>query len=362
MSFGLQFKNDDNQVIVDADFHQYHYAGKATYIETKRVPELNGGNNTDHSPSGGQTLSSNQERGHIIKYRIATNSSSSAAPMCFIKPSSTGSSAPYCGIVLTKRYNNTQWEIWVLQDYNYTRPDLYCFLPLNDMTNAQKGVTGSQSVMTFNSSRSKTYDSRLKPLKIVGASSIRAPTIARTGSISNGYNPRFQPDQVNSYSYSTSTSESNANDLMFYCPSLAHSCQSITFSSSGDGFQSKGYNSYFYAWARGDVYWTFYRNTFRLRSTTNFQSSYTEYACGHFWESVEKQNGLLSAILAGVLAIFTFGASLIVAATTVVVTAAITASFTNAGLSEGIYFPYENSGRNQTRDQPVLFTKASFYD
>lgn len=362
MPFGLQFKNDNNQVLVDSDFHQYHYAGQATYVQTVRIPNLIGGNNTKHSTTAGQYMSSNQIRGDIIKYRINTGSSSSSPPMCFIKPSSTGSSAPYCGIVLTKRYSSTQWEMWVLQTRGNTRPKLYCFLPLNDMTSSQKSVSGSHSVMTFNSSRSKTYDSRLKPLKIVGATSARAPNIARTGSIANGFNPRFQPNQVNSYSYSTSTGESNANDLMFYCPSVAHCCQSTKLNFSGDGFQPSGYNSYFYAWARADIYWTFYRNTFRLRSQTSFQSSYTEYACGHFWKSQEKSNGLLGALVSGLLAFFTFGASLIVAATTVVITAGVTAAFTNTGTARGLYLPYENSGRNQSQVQPVLFTKASFYD
>lgn len=360
MSFGLQFKNDDNQVIVDADFHHYHYAGKATYIETVRIPAIVGGNDTAHSYTSYQSLSSNQTRGDIIKYRISVGRSGSAAPMCFIKPSSTGSSSPYCGIVLTYKYSSTVWEIWVLQDYNNTRPDLYCFLPLNDMTDSQKSVSGSQSVITFNSSRSKTYDARLKPLKIVGAITTTAPSVARTGTISNSYSPYFAPDQVNSNSFTTSTTESNANDLIFYCPSLAHACQSTDAFKSGDGFQAKGYNSYYYKWAREDRWWTFYRNTFRFRSKTNFQSSYTEYACGHIWGSVEKQASLLGLIIGAVAGFFVGG--FLAAGLGILGGAALSGAFSGVGAVSGLYFPYENDGRNQSQVQPVLISKASFYD
>lgn len=360
MALGLKFKNTDNDVIIDSDFYHYHFAGIATYLSAFRIPALNGGNNTSHSPSGGQTLSSYQEAGTIYKYKISTASSSSAAPMCFIKPSNVGTSAKFCGIILTRR-DGADWEIWVLQDYGGTRPSLYCFLPLNDLTSSQKSVSGSYAVQTYNTSGGKTYDSRLKPLKIVGALTSQAPQIARTGAISNGYNPNFTPDQKNNYTFSTSTTEVSAWDLIFYCPSIAHCCQDINFSSSGDGFQTKGYDSYFYAWARGDVYWTFYRNTFRFTSQTNFQSSYSQFATGHFWQSQEKKSGILTAIIAGVLAVVTFGASLVVAATAVVVTAAVLKSFTNVSAASGLYFPYSNSGRNQSQSQPVLISKASYY-
>jgi len=261
MAYGLQIKNDDNEILIDSDFAHYHYIGKATYSSTSHIPTMLDGNNTQHSTTGGQHMSSSQVNGDIIKYTIATNSSSSPAPVCFIKPSSTGSSAPHCGIVVTKR-SGSSWELWVLQTRSgtyssptsYTRPDLYCFSPLNYMTSSQASVgSNTHGLATFSSSGDKTFDSRLKPLKIIGAQVVNAPSIARTASKSNGWNPVFTPDQSSNYNVTRSTSETDASDLMFYAPSLAHSCQEHNENTDGDGFQAQGYSSFFYAWARSDL-------------------------------------------------------------------------------------------------------------
>lgn len=371
MAYGLQFKNASGDILVDSDFPHYHYIGKATYVSTTQVPELVSGNNTDHSTQSGQYLTATQINGDIIKYQIATNSTTSPPPMCFIKPASTGTSAPRCAIVLTTRTSTAStWEIWVLQTRggtrasptSYTRPTLYCFSPLNYMTSTQASV-GSETlgVATFNSSGTKTYDSRLKPLKIVGAGTTNAPSIARTGAKANSWDPIFTPDQFINNSFSTTSTESNASDLMFYAPSLAHCCQEHRESTDGDGFQSKGYNSYFYAWARSDLWYCFYRNTFRFTSKTNFQSTYDIYASGHFWSSVENQNNLLGAIAAAALAFVTFGATLVVAGA-FIATAAITAAFTSSGTASGTYYPYIDDARNENENVTFLISKASYYD
>jgi hypothetical protein len=373
MAVGLQFKNASSEIIVDSDFHHYHYIGKATYISTTRVPDLKDGNNTAHSTTAGQYMSASQVNGDIIKYQVDTRSSSAPPPMCFIKPISTGNNAPRCAIVLTEQDGavNYRWNIWVLQEragthsspVSYTRPTLYCFSPHDAMTNSQRDVgTETLGVATFNSSGSKTYDSRLKPLKLVGAGVANsAPSVARTNSKSNGWSPYFTVDTVTNYTFSTSSTESNASDLMFYAPSLAHCCQEHRENTDGDGFQSQGYNSYFYAWARSDLWYCFYRNTFRFTSKTNFQSSYTIYASGHVWKSVEDSSSIFTAILAAAAAFVTFGASLVVLGA-LVATAAITQAFTNSGTAAGTYYPYIDDSRNRLEDVTFLLSKASYYD
>lgn len=373
MPHGLQITNDSNEILIDSDFAHYHYIGRATYLSTSLIPTMLDGNNTQHSTTEGQYMSPSQVNGDIIKYTIATSSSSSPPPMCFIKPSSTGSSAPHCGIVVTKR-SGSSWEIWVLQTRSgthsspssFTRPDLYCFSPLTHMTTSQASVGSSTyGLATFNSSGGKTFDSRLKPLKIVGAQVINAPSIARSSSKSNGFNPVFTPDQSSNYNVTRYSSESNASDLMFYAPSLAHSCQQHSESTDGDGFQAQGYSSFFYAWARTDLWWCFYRNAFRLShvnsSTTQVNSTYCIYASGHVWKSVQDNSSLLAAIAAAALAFATFGASLVVVGA-FVATTAITAAFTSAGLASGTYLPYEEGARNQNENVTVLLSKASYYD
>jgi hypothetical protein len=373
MTHGLQIKNNANEILIDSDFAHYHYIGKATYSATTRIPDMLDGNNTQHSTTAGQYISSSQVNGDIIKYTIATNSASSPPPMCFIKPSSTGSSAPHCGIVLTKR-SGSSWEIWVLQTRggtyssptSYTRPDLYCFSPLTYMTSSQASVGSSTyGLATFNSSGGKTFDSRLKPLKIIGVRNVSAPTIARTGSKSNSWDPIFTPDQSTDFDMTRSNSETGASDLIFYAPSLAHSCQEHQADTDGDGFQSQGYNSFFFSWARTDLWWCFYRNVFRLShvnaSTTRINSSYGIYASGHVWKSVQDNSSLLAAIVAAAAAFLTFGASLVVVAALVAGTA-LTAAFASSGTASGTYLPYQNGGRNQSEIVTVLMSKASYYD
>ena len=318
-------------------------------------------------------MSPSQVNGDIIKYRVVTKNGSSPPPMCFIKPSSTGTNAPRCAIVLTEQEGTVAgyWNIWVLQErggthsnpISYTRPTLYCFSPLSDMTNSQSNTgTETLGVAAFNSSGSKTYDSRLKPLKLVSADVANsAPSVARTNSKSNGWSPYFTVDTVTNYTFSTSSTESNASDLMFYAPSLAHCCQEHRENTDGDGFQSAGYNSFFYAWARSDLWYCFYRNTFRFTSKTNFQSSYTIYASGHVWKSVQDNSSILSAIAAAALAFVTFGASLLVLGA-LVATAAITQAFTNSGTAAGTYYPYIDDSRNRLEDVTFLLSKASYYD
>ena len=373
MAVGLQFKNASGDIIVDSDFHHYHYIGKATYVTTTQVPNLLDGNNTAHSTTSGQYMAASQVNGDIIKYQVDARSSSSPPPMCFIKPISTGSNAPRCAIVLTARDDtvNYRWNIWVLQQrfgtnaspVSITRPTLYCFSPHDAMTNSQRDVgTETLGVATFNSSGSKTYDSRLKPLKLVGAGvATSAPSVARTNSKSNGWSPYFTPDTITNYTFSTSSAESNPSDLMFYAPSLAHCCQEHRENTDGDGFQSQGYNSYFYAWARADLWYCFYRNTFRFTSATNFESGYTIYASGHVWKSVEDSSSIFTAILAAAAAFVTFGASLVVLGA-LVATAAITQAFTNSGTAAGTYYPYIDDSRNRLEDVTFLLSKASYYD
>lgn len=359
MTIGLQFKNDDGDILIDSDYHHYHFVGIATYTGTSRLPALLGGNNTKHSSTSTTGLSGTQVNGDIIKYTITTANGSSVPPIVFIKPSYTGTGAPFCGLILTQQVNTSTWEFWVLQDHGYNRPSLYCFNKFTQMTTAQQAVpsTITQGIATYNSSGQKTYDTRFKPLKVVGTSNTTAPSLARP-SVASNYSPDFTPTNRNNITLAPSSGD--ASDLMFYAPSLAHSCQSTTASRSGDGFQASGYNSYFYAWARLDLWWCFYRNTFRLTSATQLQSAYSIYASGHVYKSQEDKSNIfnLTNILVG---IFTFGAGLVITLAAIALSIAVTASFTNAGVVSGVYFPYENSSRNANQEQPVILSRASYY-
>jgi len=359
MTYGLQFKNSDGDILIDSDFHHYHFVGHATYVEGVRIPALTGGNNTKHSYTGSTGLSSTQINGDIFKYRISC-AASDVPPIVFIKPSYAGSGAPFCGLILTQAISSTVWEFWVLQDHGYNRPSLYCFNRFDKMTSGQSTVPSgvNQGIVTFNSSGNKTYDTRFKPLKVIANSVTTAPSLARD-SIAASYNPTFTPINVNNIDYATGGVETS--DIMFYAPSIAHSCQSVKGEKSGDGFQSAGYNSYFYAWVRADLWWCFYRNTFRLYNTTRLQSGYSIYASGHVYKSQEDSSSIFN--IGTVLgAIFTFGASLFITTlASIAIGAAVASAFTDAGLVSGVYFPYENDSRNAGQSQPVIFSRPSYY-
>jgi hypothetical protein len=216
------------------------------------------------------------------------------------------------------------------------------------------------SLATYSSQGLRTYDARVRPLKVIASGAITSPGIARVGSKSNGFEPVFTPDNPSAGTISGATSVP-ASDMIFYCPSIAHSCQDHRLSTSGDGFQAKGSNSYFYAWAREDLWWCFYRSTFRIASSDTLHSVYTTYASGHVWKSVEDQTSVLGVIALAGLAFLTFGASLAVIGVALggLIAAAV---FTNSGVASGTYYPYQNSARNNAQSNTYLISKASYYD
>jgi hypothetical protein len=363
MAYGIQLYNDQSQLLIDSEFEHFHFAGKASLFETTQVPYILQGNDTQHSTRDGQSMSSSQINGHIHKFILYANASSdSPPPMCFIKPVGTGSSVfgggERCAIILTQR-SGANWIMWVLSSSS-AAPSMYCFLPLRRMlsTYAAPGANDKFSLETFSSAGIKTYDARVRPLKVIASGSVASPAIARTASKANGWNPIFTPDNSSRTSFPM-PANTLASDLMFYCPSIAHSCQDHSETHSGDGFQTQGYNSFFYAWARQDLWWCFYRNTFRLGSGY-IDSGYTIYASGHVWKSEEDTTSILGALALAALAFVTFGASLIFIGA-VVAGVVLTQAFTNANVASGTYYPYRNGSRNADANG-FMISRASFYD
>jgi len=358
MAYGISAKNDSGEVIIDSAFEHYHFAGKAGLFSTTRVPALSGGTDTQHSPSSPTGLNGSQVNGHIFKYSlVARANSNSPAPMCFIKPSSTGSSAPYAAIVLVERYG-VNWHIWILQTYGYTAPQVYCFLPLKEMTASAAASSDVYGLKTYNSAGDVTFNSSIRPLKVIGGGTATSPSLAHTGT-SSGYSVNLSVN-VSPLNFSTGVSGTAVSDMMYYCPSISHSCQEHQANSSGDGFQAQGSNSFFYSWGRGDLWWCFYRGAFRLSSSSNLQSSYVTYASGHVWKAVENTSGILVALAAAILAFATFGATLPFFAIAIGSTA-LTSAFTNTGVASGYYYPYKNDSRNNSNN-PFMISKASYYD
>jgi len=185
-------------------------------------------------------------------------------------------------------------------------------------------------------------------LRVVGGGNITSPTLAHTGSTGSGYTASLN---VNASNVSASfTSQSSAGDLIYYCPSIASACQEHTFSESDSGFHSWTY----YAWARGDVWWCFYRSGFRIASTSSFEVNYGVYARGHVYEHVVDSTNVFAGLVLGAIT----GGAYFAAA----IAAAIAAgSFTSTSVDGGNYLPYENSYRNNSANAFII-SKASYYD
>jgi hypothetical protein len=350
MAHGLLVKNDNGEVLIDSDFAHYHFLGKHTHSSVTQVPDIASGYHASTGGIGGNSPDTNKgmenmpATGSIYIFSIPVNGAN--PPICFIKPSSTGSSATYTGIILTKQ-TGTNWEIRVFQNEvtSAPHPILYCFAPLNQISNSPASGD-NYGLKTFNSSGVSTFDSRFKPLKIVGGGEITSPTLAHTGSVGNSWNASLG---VNASNVSTSfTQQSNVDDLIFYCPSIAHACQKYEHEEADSGF----YSFRRFSWHRSDIWWCFYRSCFRIASTSSFEVNYGVYARGHFYRHEAAQNSVFGSLLG-----FLFGGAIF----GTIFAAISTSNFTNVNVDAGDYLPYSNSFRNRSANSFII-SKASYYD
>lgn len=352
MAFGFRVLNSSNQVLVDSDLFHYHFIGYQDPYEKTQVPDiLYGPGIQEYGPNENKGMENLPSKGYIYKYVVSTNGPK--PPMCFIKPSSTGFSAPYAGIILTAQ-EGTYWIVWVFQSADSAVPPrLYCFAPLDQISITPIGSTG---LATFNKDGQKTFDSRFRPLRIVHGGSLASPPLAHDGLTGSGWTCSLD---VNTYSYNSMFKDGGGvSDYIYYAPSLAHACQEYRYSASGSG--TSGYKKY--AWARSDLWWCFYRAGYRMTgpflfdsgSTRYIQSNYGVYARGHVYDHKVDETNILVAIVLGVL---TGGVYLAIAF------GALAASgiFTNAGVASGGYLPYNNGSRN-TEANSFLISRASFYN
>jgi hypothetical protein len=349
MAYGFQVTNSSGQVLIDSDLFHYHFIGSFTPYTSVVVPDINYGPkwSMEHGPNDNKGMENMPSKGRIYKYSIPANGDK--PPMCFIKPGYTGSTAPYEGIILTAR-NGSSWDVWVFQGpktslfSSVKQPVLYCFSPLDQIAD---NAPSSYGLQTYNTSGSRTFDSRYRPLRIVGAGDISVPTLAHTGSTGSGWTCSLD---VNCAPLSSNfTNQPYVSDLIYYAPSLAHACQQYQYSASKSGIADWER----YSWSRTDLWWCFYRSGYRLTDAQTMQSSYAVYARGHVYDYNEDSSSIIVAILVGAI---TGGAYFAIALGALVATGI----FTNSGVAAGGYLPYANGSRN-VGSNPYLISRASFY-
>jgi len=322
MAYGLVMTNNNNQVLVDSDVFGYHFIGKDTATTSWNHTYLEdlGGEDYWDSPN---TISSNQTPGRVFEYKVKLPYSK--PPMCFIKPTNTGSSARYCSVIRVWKYNSTYWKVWVLQSSNHgTGPTLYSFATMDQVVSASSDTYGLQ---TLNSDGDVTFDSRYLPLRVVGAASAKPPSKPNSGSVGSGTTPKLN---VNATPRTYATAAwAPMSDQIFYCPSLASACYEYEVGRELSGI----HNWSSYTWSRYDIWWCFYRSAFRITGTQSFQSNWAIYMAGHIWK------------------------------------AQVAGSFLGLGYLNGTpvvdainYYPYSDAARNQGEYNNVVISRASYYD
>lgn len=322
MAYGLTVTNNNNQVLIDSDVFGYYYLGKTTATASWNHTYLVdlGGEDYWDSPN---TIDSTQTPGRIFEYDIYLPFTK--PPMCFIKPTNTGTSARYASVIRVWKYSSTYWRVWVLQSSAHTTgPTLYNFSTMDQVVTASSDTYGLQ---TLNSSGEVTFDSRYTPLRVIGAALAQPPSAPHTGSSGSGTSPYLNVNATpNSYTIGASTT---IGDQIFYCPSLASACYDHEYKRAISGHHNWSY----YTWSRVDLWWCFYRSGFRISATNTFQANWSIYMAGHIWQAQVAGSFLGLGYLNGIPTV-----------------------------STGQHYPYADSARNQSETNNVLISKASYYD
>lgn len=331
MGYGLRITNNSNQVLIDSDISQMHFAGVYSPVSGVAGGTLqNHQGGTDNA--GGnfpyQYLNANGSTiGHIYTYHITQADIGSKPPMCFLKPTSTGASAPYAGIIKST-FNAGIWKIDVLQSTQTTSgPDMYVFTTLDQLTLG----SDSYGLRVMNGSGEVTFDSQNLPLRIGDSGDITTPTLAHTGSLGSNWLATLDVNCTPS-SMSHSASSIPVDKQMYYVPSIAHCALQYSHSESDSGT----HNWKKYAWARNDLYWAFYRSAFRILSTSVLQCSYAIFYRGHLARTASDSGFILGldSLLGN-----------------------IDAAVGSAGM-----VPYTNSSRNVGENQGVLISNSDWYN
>lgn len=287
MSYGLRAYNNANQVLVSSDLQNFHFAGTATYQGNASAPSgmaypiTLSSSNSYYQGSGGH------HEHRIVTYKAPY--AGTAHPLVFIKPSSDSYSQESVAIaILTHRYVSGYWyfDVIINKVSGFT-PTLYVFTSPNNLS-----ITGDYGLQVFLDDATPAFDSRKRPLAILGGNTIKPPNIPMNdgapstsvyensmgwhGCNLSGYesevNWDFNCDNSNrwtSHNLSSNVTSTGSGsdiyykDVMFASPSVAQASYRIR----RHHYHCDGCNS----WSQANEHHTanleyavFYRSTFRI--------------------------------------------------------------------------------------------------
>ena len=265
-TFGLRVHNHQNQVLVSSDLENMHYGGEATFIHIKSRYEDHGGN-------------------VIYTFRFYTES----MPLAFIKPADIN----LFYSVLTHHRYDTYWEFDVIQSgLSEAPPRLLIFVSPSGLP-APSDSYGFQVLMADGKT---AFDSRMKPLSIIGGGSCKPPGYAPNdgptpdGEKQTAWNYNILDWDMNSDKTFTEypvASEVDVTDLIFCAPSL---CQSVWLRRYYGYKCSDKYPSGCQAHHSWVSWGVLYRNSFRVRQG-KFDAGWTPLFGNYFFSSKHDSGG-----------------------------------------------------------------------
>ncbi len=283
MSYGFEAINNNNKIIINDKFENYHFAGKATFqsVDGSGLHDsISGSTSAYLTFLGGRT---------VYTYTFTT----AGTPLVFIRPKEF---QRHFALIRQSQSGST-WTFEVLVEgginlTSSTRPELYCFVNADDtdLLSEDHGLIVKKADGT-----TRTFDSRHLPLAIIGGGTHKPPVdpteSAGLPSVTTGHawnhqvnDHDFRTDsQYNSYGFTGTYS-----DLMIAAPSMAQAVykRQMEGYKQSCGFGGTGCQDH-YSTA---IWWVMYRNTFKLRN--NFlDSGWTVYSSGYAFSSVSEGGG-----------------------------------------------------------------------
>lgn len=268
MTFGINLKNVDGEVIIDSELKNLHY-----------VTRIDAPTSTDQATSlfGGR---------RIHTYRV---NNCSATPVPFLNYVE----GTECAVISVQNVDVTTWDVLVLA--NSGDPVMYVFADATSVL-----ATDLSGLLVYNNDGTKSFDSRSRPLAVTGAAYVKPPLNPRTTFAPSGLNAKYcgsNGSSAHSSQYIPDTSNTYAIAIpakpMFFYFSVAQTQRQAQFYASEQECDSFSvYNECValgrkYEW--WSTYWAFYRATISYNQSDellNCQWTMSDYDC--FWE--EKQD------------------------------------------------------------------------
>ena len=272
MSFGGIYRNNSGEVLVSSDMRSMHFAGKAAYVGEVARGLTDFPNFTDAATLTGRTI-----------YRFTITSLE--CPLIFIKPSNLAFFYGVCRLA----QSGSVWTIDVLQSTaNLAVPTLYCFTTSD---NAEPPV-GNVGYATYMADGKKAFDSRQRPMALLGSVTGKGPTVPLDGGdppVTSGHAFRDKTLDWNFKSDTTFTNKplgftlASAYNTAFSAPSITNACYSRV---------KRGYKKSCGGWCdcwdcqdhhSTSIWWALYLNVVRLNVNSTFDYGWTPYTANYFY-------------------------------------------------------------------------------